>query len=242
MSPSPLEVPIFGPDSGPAAVLNGAGRLELNRAGSYDEGGLTPTLSELETLLSLLTALPSAPRPPIRVMIRPRGPPSSLRPDFIYTPSELLTMLRDIKDFASSGLLDPSKGDGFVLGVLRSISGPHGSGEKVGIDVLMNRMLMELVKGFDVPFVCVLHRAVDRVLRFAFAGDGDGSRKVGEVWKQVLEAGFDAVLTSGGPGNAMENIKGLREVLAAARAEKSAGNGNGRGWRWLLEEGCGGRM
>lgn len=32
-----LEIPIFGPDDGAAAVMSGAQRLELNRAGSYGE-------------------------------------------------------------------------------------------------------------------------------------------------------------------------------------------------------------
>ncbi|KAL2266470.1 hypothetical protein VTJ83DRAFT_5822 [Remersonia thermophila] len=65
-----LEVPIFGPDAGVAAVRNGATRLELNRAGSYAEGGTTPTLDELRTLLDALRRAGLS-RPAIRIMIRP---------------------------------------------------------------------------------------------------------------------------------------------------------------------------
>ncbi|KAL2179043.1 uncharacterized protein P884DRAFT_196340 [Thermothelomyces heterothallicus CBS 202.75] len=72
-----LEVPIFGPDDGLLAVSLGARRLELNRAGSYALGGTTPTVSELAALLSSLGASDRRPRPAIRIMIRPRGPPKS---------------------------------------------------------------------------------------------------------------------------------------------------------------------
>lgn len=40
-----LEIPIFGPDDGAAAVMAGAQRLELNRAGSYGKSILSCTFS-----------------------------------------------------------------------------------------------------------------------------------------------------------------------------------------------------
>lgn len=44
-----LEVPVFSPASAQVALAR-AGRIELNRAGSYPKGGLTPELSDVQSL------------------------------------------------------------------------------------------------------------------------------------------------------------------------------------------------
>lgn len=44
-----LEVPVFSPGSAQVALAR-AGRIELNRAGSYPKGGLTPDLSDVQSL------------------------------------------------------------------------------------------------------------------------------------------------------------------------------------------------
>lgn len=49
MAPLKLEVPVFSPGSAQVALAR-AGRIELNRAGSYPKGGLTPELSDVQSL------------------------------------------------------------------------------------------------------------------------------------------------------------------------------------------------
>lgn len=44
-----LEVPVFSPASAQVALAR-ASRIELNRAGSYPQGGLTPGLSDVQSL------------------------------------------------------------------------------------------------------------------------------------------------------------------------------------------------
>jgi copper homeostasis protein len=106
-----LEVPVFGGGAAPRAVQAGASRVEVNAAGSYPDGGLTPTLADLRQATSLDV--------PLRIMIRPRGPPPAPRRDFIYSRQELVGMSDAIAAFKESGLLDMDRGDGFVFGVLK---------------------------------------------------------------------------------------------------------------------------
>lgn len=49
MAPLNLEVPVFSPASAQVALAR-ASRIELNRAGSYPQGGLTPGLSDVQSL------------------------------------------------------------------------------------------------------------------------------------------------------------------------------------------------
>ncbi|KAK3299393.1 uncharacterized protein B0H64DRAFT_472535 [Chaetomium fimeti] len=116
---------------------------------------LTTLLTSL-TPTPISTSTPTSPnhtqRVPIRIMIRPRGPPPTItitttttttttpssqnKPqnnssqttpqDFIYTPTEHATMASSIREFATSGLLSPALGDGFVLGVLRRSNDDDG--------------------------------------------------------------------------------------------------------------------
>ncbi|KAL1841428.1 hypothetical protein VTJ49DRAFT_7043 [Mycothermus thermophilus] len=232
-----LEVPIFGPEAGVAAVRNGATRLELNRAGSYAVGGTTPTVDELRALLASLNQA-GLPRPAIRIMIRPRGPPSpsplysssNSQPhlhDFIYTPEELSSMAAAISVSLAVPLLNPAYGDGFVFGVLRyaapaeqvtTVDDHIAKGQPpppLALDIEANRHLVSLAG----PYPCVLHRAVDDLLAQA---PGAGIK---EVLKDVLACGFDGVLTSGGPGSAAGNLEGLKGVLAAAASAEAAGVG-----------------
>ncbi|KAK3308734.1 copper homeostasis CutC domain-containing protein [Chaetomium strumarium] len=220
----PLEVPIFGADTGALAASFGTSRLELNRAESYAQGGITPTLNELTTLLSSLS---HDNRPTVRIMIRPRGPPSSPRPesnpgrkqdlaedqDFIYTPEEFSAMIGSIKQFISSGLLDPSKGDGFVFGILKRTA----SDGALELDQERNTELVTVVK--KAGFKAVLHRAVDALFSQCGSEAGSAADAVGRVMEAVRECGFDVMLTSGGLGSAAGNVVRLREVVAAAERE-----------------------
>ncbi|KAL1881807.1 hypothetical protein Daus18300_000860 [Diaporthe australafricana] len=190
-----LEVPVFSPASARVALTK-AGRLELNRAGSYPKGGLTPELSDVQSL--------SAVSVPLRIMIRPRGPPDE-GPDFIYSAAELVEMRRDIQVFKDSEYLRAERGDGFVFGILRA---GDGAGGGLLVDAGRNSELVRLAS----PFTCVFHRAFDEVL-------GSGGSSVGEALRSVKACGFDGVLTSGGPGSAVDNIDVLCRVIHAAAAE-----------------------
>ncbi|EJT76193.1 CutC family protein [Gaeumannomyces tritici R3-111a-1] len=250
MAKRKLEIPVFSPSAASEAANLGAHRIELNAAGSYPAGGLTPSLAELSDLLhqlqqpsqSAATATsdgaalpPPSPRIPVRVMIRPRGappppPPTATAdqpppPDFIYTDAELAAMRDAIRAFVASGLLDASRGDGFVLGVLRRRrrdDDDDDGGGRLAVDVPRNSDLVALAR----PFPCVFHRAFDDVL--AGGGDGDGAVEGGSL-DDVVACGFVGVLTSGGPGSAAGdgNVRALRRVvaLAAGRVEVVVGGG-----------------
>lgn len=162
----PLEVPVFSPGSASAAIQAGAHRLELNRAGSYPQGGLTPDIADLQTLTaaSVSEANPS-PLPPLRIMIRPRGPPAD-EPDFVYSDAEFAEMKASVGAFKESGLMRRGRGDGFVFGILKvreTEAGRLGARAEspVVVDVERNRELVELAA----PWPCVFHRAFVRPSR-----------------------------------------------------------------------------
>ncbi|TLD31651.1 hypothetical protein PspLS_02561 [Pyricularia sp. CBS 133598] len=219
-----LEVPVFSPSSAQQVAALGAHRIELNAAGSYGEGGLTPSLAELSELLSSTTAasVSHSRRVPVRVMIRPRGPPPAPSPDFIYTPQELEAGMRDaIVAFKESNLLDAELGDGFVFGILKQQA---SATDKVFVDVERNRELVRLAQ----PFTCVFHRAFDDVV-----GSTDRQEaSLGRALDDVVACGFGGILTSGGPGNAPDNVETLRRIvrLASARNIEIIAGGGVRAW------------
>jgi copper homeostasis protein CutC len=132
-------------------------------------------------------------------------------------------MAASIKEFTSSGLLSPGRGDGFVFGVLKR----NEETGKVELDVQRNRELVALATASTTTsrssnsegegglgFKCVLHRAVDDLLT------GDGAEvEVGRVMEEVRKCGFDGVLTSGGRGRAVDNIGRLKDVVDSAGRE-----------------------
>ncbi|ODA78387.1 hypothetical protein RJ55_05768 [Drechmeria coniospora] len=188
----PLEVAVFSPESALVAQEHGASRVELNARRSYAAGGLTPSLADIR----LLRTEPRKLAIPLRLMIRPRGPPlESSRPDFVYSAQELADMIASIHQFKESGLLCPDDGDGFVFGAVKVMdNGEPGKMNDVGgtcigtgidIDDTVCNVLVEASK----PFHCVFHRAFDPI---AAAGRAvEGARKLRAL-------GFDTLLTAGG--------------------------------------------
>lgn len=138
-------------------------------------------------------------------MIRPRGPPED-GPDFIYLPAEFEEMRRDIQLFRDSGYLRTERDDGFVFGVLKARDGAGGG---LLVDVDRNSELIRLAS----PFKCVFHRAFDEVL------GGTSGSQVEDTVRSVKTCGFDGVLTSGGPGSAVDNLSVLTQVVHAAAPE-----------------------
>lgn len=111
-----------------AAQEGGANRVEL--CAGIPEGGTTPSYGEIATAREALT------RTKLHVIIRPRGG------DFLYSPIEIKTMLKDIEIVRQQGA------DGVVFGCLKA------DGE---VDVAVMRELMDASKGLSVTF----HRAFD---------------------------------------------------------------------------------
>lgn len=210
MTSTGLEIPIFGSASASSAVSFGATRLELNAAGSYPRGGTTPSLSELDRTVAALGS--SASGVPLRVMVRPRGPPADGSPDFLYSAEEFVEMRQAIVEFKKSGFLDPKRGDGFVFGVLRRVG---GGADRVVVDVERNAELVALAR----PLRSVFHRAFDDVV--GGAAQLSQEEEDQPTWRRalddVVECGFNGVLTSGGPGTAPGNSPILKDIVVSAK-------------------------
>ncbi|WP_294630944.1 copper homeostasis protein CutC [uncultured Bacteroides sp.] len=111
-----------------AAQAGGANRVEL--CAGIPEGGTTPSYGEISIAREMLDTTR------LHVIIRPRGG------DFLYSPTEIKTMLKDIEMAKQLGA------DGVVFGCLTA----HGE-----IDSVVMHKLMEASKGLSVTF----HRAFD---------------------------------------------------------------------------------
>ena len=192
----PLEVAVFGTIDALRAQALGAKRLELNAHGSYGQGGLTPPASDLKAIAPNLKI-------PVRIMIRPRGPPADQNEqDFIYTDEEFETMKTELKSFLDLRVMNPLRGDGFVFGILKpAIKTEEDSSDsatpevKYEIDAERCRQLIDMAK----PYSCIFHRAFD-----GLADDDDH-------WETSLHTlvntGFHGVLTSGGSDAFFTNLK-----------------------------------
>lgn len=111
-----------------AAQQGGANRVEL--CAGIPEGGTTPSYGEIATAREVLT------HTKLHVIIRPRGG------DFLYSPIEIKTMLKDIEIARQLGA------DGVVFGCLTA------DGE---VDMTVMQELMAASRGLSVTF----HRAFD---------------------------------------------------------------------------------
>ncbi|RYP29012.1 hypothetical protein DL767_006938 [Monosporascus sp. MG133] len=235
MAPIGLEIPVFGAGAAADAVAAGASRIELNSAGSYPAGGLTPSLEDLQRVVNLGV--------PLRIMIRPRGPPSTVSPvssastqthDFIYSFEEYEEMQRDIRVFKKSGLLRVDRGDSFVFGILRECPGVASQSSVTESDQNSSSVRMTrtegLMGGCEVdterctclvkaarPFKTVFHRAFDEIVGCERLSENDKGRL---PWQDALDdlvrCGFDRILTSGGPGSAVLNVNALNLILDEA--------------------------
>ncbi|MDN3355584.1 copper homeostasis protein CutC [Actinomadura sp. DC4] len=123
------EICLESADDVAAAAEAGADRVELC-AGLF-EGGITPSAGMIEQAVAV-----AAGRLRVHVIIRPRGG------DFIYTPSEVAVMLRDIETAKLAGA------DGVVIGALT---------EDAEIDTALCSRLVVAARPLSVTF----HRAFD---------------------------------------------------------------------------------
>ena len=185
----PLEVAVFSGQDALRAQRHGARRIELNATGSYDKGGLTP---KVEELLSIVPQL----KIPVRIMIRPRGPPPA-GSDFVYTDEEFAAMRQGILDFKAADVMNPVRGDGFVFGILRRKNRPGAV--PVFVDLDRCQELVDLAR----PFPCVFHRAYDPIAASTDWANG---------FDAICACGFEGVLTSGGPGRYSDNLARLQDI------------------------------
>ncbi|KAI4860549.1 hypothetical protein F4820DRAFT_436523 [Hypoxylon rubiginosum] len=205
-----LEIPVFGASAASRAVQLGASRIELNAKGSYPDGGLTPSLEDLKQI-ALIDI-------PIRIMIRPRGPLSGSKArDFIYSDEEFEQMEVVIRRFKETGLLNEERGDGFVFGILKEepLLGNESSTHlrRCWVDKDRCNRLVAAAR----PFKTVFHRAFDEIVSCDNGGQDINER---HAWKTGLDdlaaCGFDAILTSGGLGNAIQNVALLEAIVTRA--------------------------
>ncbi|KAI1180461.1 hypothetical protein F4777DRAFT_530483 [Nemania sp. FL0916] len=212
-----LEIPAFGGSAAASAHKLGARRIEINAEGSYGAGGLTPTIDDLKTF----TPSDGRSMPARRVMIRPRGPleePSSSSAagarDFLYSEEEFEIMRASIRSFKRSDLLDADKGDGFVFGILEETASPDGkNGVRFQVDEKRCSQLVDAAQ----PFKCVFHRAFDEIVSCDDTDyDGASSRSWETGLQAIAECGFDGILTSGGLGRAIDNVKMLERIIQKA--------------------------
>ncbi|KAI0456814.1 hypothetical protein F5B21DRAFT_466795 [Xylaria acuta] len=217
-----LEIPAFGGSAALSAATLGATRIELNAEGSYGEGGLTPSIEDLKQFIST-----SSKRCPLRVMIRPRGPPSVSssieaggvgKRDFHYNDEEFEIMEANIKGFKNSGLLNANKGDGFVFGILEEDGieerGDYIRGRRCWVDKTRCTRLVQAAQ----PFKCVFHRAFDEIVSCDAPASDESTPLSWETGLEVIGAcGFDGILTSGGLGKAIDNLETLERVIRKAK-------------------------
>ncbi|KAI8633253.1 hypothetical protein F5Y19DRAFT_462334 [Xylariaceae sp. FL1651] len=209
-----LEIPAFGAPAAHDAVVLGATRIELNALGSYNDGGLSPSVEDLQCF-----SRAANPKIPLRIMIRPRGPPfvnplSKARNgderDFLYRNEEFEMMEASIRAVKDTGLLKADRGDGFVFGILEE----EGTvGWKCWVDKKRCTRLVQEAR----PFKAVFHRAFDEIV----SCDSPASEKPAmPSWetglKDVAACGFDGILTSGGLGKAINNIETLGKIIQKA--------------------------
>ncbi|KAG5934505.1 hypothetical protein E4U53_000679 [Claviceps sorghi] len=188
----PLEVAVFSGASILKAQAQGCSRVELNAPDSYLLGGTTPPTAELARVADRV-------RVPVRIMIRPRGPPEDGSQDFIYTPSEVAAMAQSISEFKASGLMNPCRGDGFVFGLLRpcsEVDPDTGEPQTVQIDDEQCKALLQHAK----PYGCIFHRAFDAIA---------ASRRASEGIQLLRSLNFEGVLTAGGLGSCLDNLDRL---------------------------------
>ncbi|KAB5545673.1 CutC family protein [Coniochaeta sp. 2T2.1] len=191
-----LEIPLFSRSSLLPAIAAGARRIELNASSSYGVGGTTPDLEFVRNVSSDLDSLDVS--VPLRVMLRPRGG------GFVYSAgerSQIQTSIAEIK-----GLLNLERGDGLVFGALN----PRADGSGWAIDT----GLCTSVVIWAQPFPVVFHRAFDEAI------GSDGGAEVESMFDIIQRLGFNGLLTSGGVGNARENLTVVKRIVERSRVGK----------------------
>jgi copper homeostasis protein len=205
-----IEICVEGIDDAIAAEQGGADRVEL--CASLLEGGITPsdgTISETKARLSI----------PIHVILRPRGG------DFLYSPAEFATMLKDIARLRELGVT------GVVIGCLL----PDGTVDEARTTALVaaaRPLSVTFHRAFDVTadpetaLEALIRCGVDRVLTSGQQPDGvAGIPLLARLHRQaagrIITMGCGA-LTAATIGRVRRET-GLEELHFSALTERASG-------------------
>lgn len=194
-----------------AAQAGGAHRVEL--CAGIPEGGTTPSYGEMAVAREVLTTTR------LHVIIRPRGG------DFLYSPVEVRTMLKDIEMAKRVGA------DGVVFGCLTE------DGE---IDVPVMQELMKASEGLSVTFhrafdVCRdARKALEQIIelgcnRILTSGQQASAEQGIPLLKELQEQAAGRIILLAGCGVNEKNIAriacetGIREFHFSARERYKSG-------------------
>lgn len=226
-----LEIAIFSAPSAQIAYTSSADRLELCAEGSSVNGGTTPSLSTLKSVITSVQRAQSASfsgqshgspanikKPiPIYSMIRPRGG------DFVYSDEEFELMKEQLLALKSANYHDTAENEskennsfgevsGFVFGILTRDN---------KVDRVRNAELVRLAA----PLPCTFHRAFDEIITSSEKSEGSDGEKdmllpqglIDEL-EAVISSGFASILTSGGSGRSA--VDGSRHIAALTEAAR----------------------
>ncbi|OOQ88663.1 putative copper homeostasis protein [Penicillium brasilianum] len=148
---------------------------------------------------AVLQAVKSRVSIPVYVMIRPHSK------DFCYDHDDF----EDMK--AALQLLNSLGADGFVFGILHQPPDHRTADRHSWINIARNRELVKLADGKP----CTFHRAFDRIPE----SDWDSALE------DIVECGFAAILTSGGPSSvdAVDCMDGLADLVNRLSLDTQAG-------------------
>jgi copper homeostasis protein len=169
-----MEVCVESLESAINAFRGGASRIEL--CSSLSEGGLTPTLGLYKSIKKFLRANDPESRMQINCMIRCRGG------DFLYSDSEMETMLTEVAGFVE--LDEDLKCDGLVFGALDA----QGNVDEAICAEFMRAIPSQMFK-------TTFHRAFDVCAEWEHS------------FRTIERLGFDKLLTSGQKKTAFEGQK-----------------------------------
>ena len=194
-----LEVCCGNLESVDAAVAGGARRIEL--CTDLEADGLTPPVGWLRQVKARYPSLI------VHVLIRSRAG------DFVYSSEEAALMARQIEEALEAGA------DGIVIGGLTPAR---------DIDLPLTERLVSLVDSFNLASELLLsdlcHAANDehffpgpaRRVSLTFHRAFDRCRRPFEALEQLVDLGFDRILTSGQALTAVEGAELLRELRKRA--------------------------
>jgi copper homeostasis protein len=182
-----LEIAVVSAEGAGIAASEGADRIEL--CSSLELGGISPSQGLMEAAAEQVDG-----RMEIHPLIRCR--PGG----FTYSPAELDTMEREIRNLLKQGA------HGVVFGTLR----PGGE-----VDVPATRRLAECARNADPSAQLTFHRAIDQSPDAAAAVD------------VLVDLGFTRVLSSGQSASVHEGLDTLASMArrSAGRLQVMAGGG-----------------
>jgi copper homeostasis protein len=157
-----FEVCIDSIEGALAAEAAGADRVELCSA--LFDGGLTPSIGTIESTMRLVQRIK------VHVIVRPRGG------DFIYSPVEIDSMVRDVEAAVAAGA------DGVVFGALTA---------EGGIDLATTARLVTAAGSASTTF----HRAFDMVKEPFLALE----QLIGLGIDRILTSGQESTVLEGAP-------------------------------------------